>query len=152
MLMEPRLSLVTLGVADLPRAVAFYENVVGWKPAASPSGVTFFDLNGVVLSLFPHQDLAEDMGEAPSGGHADGYQGFSLAHNVRSKEEVDAIFARLKQNGAVIVKQPQQASWGGYSGYFADPEGHRWEVAFNPYWTVKSDGRILMAAETDKLS
>ena len=142
--MEPRLSLVTLGVADLPRAIAFYESVVGWKAAPSPPEIAFFDLNGIVFSLFPHDDLAKDFGGANGG--SEGYQGFALAHNARSPEEVDAIFARLKANGANIVKKPQKAPWGGYSGYFADPDGHKWEVAFNPYWTIQGDGRIVMKA------
>lgn len=143
--MEPRLSLVTLGVADLPRAIAFYENVVGWKRAPSPPEIAFFDLNGVVFSLFPHVELARDMGR--TNRDHDGYQGFALAHNVRSQEQVDAIFARLEASGAHIVKKPQKAAWGGYSGYFADPDGHKWEVAFNPFWSIRGDGRIAMTAD-----
>lgn len=143
--MEPRLSLITLGVTELARAIAFYENVLGWKRAPSPPEVAFFDLNGIVLSLFPHEELAKDMGLAiPSRGV---YPGYALAHNVRSVDEVDRIFAALKEKGAVIVKEPEQASWGGYSGYFADPDGHKWEVAFNPYWTILSDGRISMTKD-----
>ena len=140
--MEQRLSLVTLGVADLARSVAFYEKVVGWKAASSPPGVAFFDLNGVVFSLFPHEELAKDMNIA--AGAKGGYEGFSLAYNARSQEEVDSVFARLKKNGATIVKAPETAFWGGYSGYFSDPDGHYWEVAYNPYWTVGRDGRISM--------
>ena len=141
--MEPRVSLITLGVADLPRAIAFYENVVGWKAAPGPPEIAFFDLNGVILSLFPHDDLVKDFGDANASA-SEGYQGFALAHNARSKEEVDAIFDRLRENGANIVKNPQTAPWGGYSGYFADPDGHKWEIAFNPYWTVMGDGRVVM--------
>jgi len=142
--MEPRLSLVTLGVADLARAVAFYQGVLGWKVAASPPGITFFDLGGLVLALFPHADLVQDMRLAQpvtSGG----YEGFALAHNLRSLQEVDALFAHLKRHGATIIKPPHKAEWGGYSGYFADPDGHKWEVAYNPFWTVGSDGRITMS-------
>lgn len=127
--MEPRISLVTLGVADLERSVRFYEDVVGWTAAQKLPEVAFFDLNGVVLSLFPHAELAEDMGSAAA--EASSYGGFALAHNARSREEVDAIFSTLRKGGATIVKEPEDVFWGGYSGYFADPDGHRWEVAFN---------------------
>ncbi len=143
--MEQRLSLVTLGVADLARAVAFYERVVGWKATSSPPGVVFFDLNGVVFSLFPHDELAKDMNMTAGAGH--GYTGFALAYNARSKEEVDSIFARLQKNGANIVKAPENAFWGGYSGYFSDLDGHKWEVAYNPYWTILKDGRVSMTKE-----
>lgn len=143
--MEQRISLITLGVADLQRAVAFYENVVGWKPAQSPPGVTFFDLNGFVFALWPHDELAKDMGITAGGVPA--YRGYTLAHNVRSEVEVDAIFARLAQNGATIVKQPQKVFWGGYSGYFSDPDGHTWEIAYNPFWTIQKDGRVAMQQE-----
>jgi len=140
--MEQRLSLVTLGVEDLQRAVAFYEGVLGWKIAASPPGVVFFDLNGVILALWPHRDLAQDMNAAP--GTTPAYPGYSLAHNVGSIEEVDAIFATVKRHGAKIDKPPAKTSWGGYSGYFSDPDGHRWEIAHNPHWTILKDGRIWM--------
>jgi catechol 2,3-dioxygenase-like lactoylglutathione lyase family enzyme len=143
--MERRLSLVTLGVADLQRARAFYEGVLGWPVAASPPGVVFFDLNGVVLALFPHVDLAQDMMLAsPTLGG--GYEGFTLAHNLRSAQEVDELFAHLASHGVTIVKRPKRTDWGGYSGYFADPDGHKWEVAHNPFWTVRDDGRIDMRA------
>jgi catechol 2,3-dioxygenase-like lactoylglutathione lyase family enzyme len=143
--MEQRLSLITLGVSDLQRAVTFYERVLGWKAAASPPEIAFFDLNGVVFSLYQHNDLAKDMQSAT--GNAGTYQGFALAHNVQSREEVNSIFLLLKKNGATIVKEPQEAFWGGYSGYFSDPDGHNWEVAFNPYWTIQKDGRISMSGE-----
>jgi catechol 2,3-dioxygenase-like lactoylglutathione lyase family enzyme len=143
--MEQRLSLVTLGVADLARTQAFYEQVVGWKAATSPPGVVFFDLNGLVFSLFPHEELEKDMNAAAGSGRVS--SGFALAYNARSREEVDAIFARLKSRGVNIVKAPEQAFWGGYSGYFSDPDGHKWEIAFNPYWTILPDGRISMTKE-----
>ncbi|MFI4930864.1 MAG: VOC family protein [Burkholderiales bacterium] len=142
--MEPRLSLVTLGVADLARAVAFYQQVLGWTVAANPPGIAFFDLGGLVLGLYPHADLARDMQLAPPGGSG-AYEGFALAHNLRSRQEVDDVFAHLKRHGATIVKPPHQAEWGGYSGYFADPDGHKWELAYNPFWTVRADGRITMS-------
>jgi uncharacterized protein len=140
--MEQRLSLVTLGVADLARALAFYEGVLGWKPAQRLPGITFFDLNGLVFALYPHADLAQDMRAAPAA--TGGYEGFTLAHNLRSEQEVDALFAHLKSRGITIVKPPQKAEWGGYSGYFADPDGHKWEVAYNPFWTVRDDGGITL--------
>jgi catechol 2,3-dioxygenase-like lactoylglutathione lyase family enzyme len=148
-MMQQRLSLVTLGVADLARAVDFYENVLGWKAAASPPEVAFFDLNGVVFSLFPHTELAKDskttLPAADIGSRT--YEGFTLAHNVASKAEVDAIFARLQARGVTIVKPPEDAFWGGYSGYFADPDGHLWEIAYNPFWTIHKDGRIAMTKD-----
>ena len=128
--MEQRLSLMTLGVADLARAKAFYENVVGWQPAPSPPEIAFFDLGGVIFSLFPDSELAKDYGGEKDNAS---YQGFALARNVRSTDEVDALFAKLKANGANSVKEPEKVFWGGYSGYFADPDGHKWEVPFNPY-------------------
>jgi hypothetical protein len=139
---EQRISLITLGVADLQRAEVFYEQVVGWKAESSPPGVVFFDLNGVVFALWPHDELAKDMGI--TADRLPGYQGFALAHNVGSEAEVDAIFERLKKNGTTIVKHPQKALWGGYSGYFSDPDGHTWEIAYNPFWTIRKDGRVSM--------
>jgi hypothetical protein len=142
--MEPRLSLVTLGVADLARSVAFYQQVLGWKVAANPPGIAFFDLGGLVLGLYPHADLARDMQlDQPVIGGA--YEGFALAHNLRSRQEVDDVFSHLKRHGATIVKPPHKAEWGGYSGYFADLDGHKWELAYNPFWTVGADGRIAMS-------
>ena len=138
--MEPRLSLVTLGVTDLPRSIAFYRDVVGWQPTSDGDGVAFFDLGGVVLGLWPHVELAAD--EGMPGQSAGPYHGFSLAYNCRSRDEVDEIFGRLSAAGVHIPKPPVETDWGGYSGYFADPDEHRWEVAWNPFWTVKPDGRI----------
>ncbi len=142
--MEQRLSMITLGVADLERAKAFYENVVGWKAAPGPPEIAFFDLGGVVFSLYPHDDLAKDMNAAADDSGDSASQGFALAHNVQSKEEVDLIFAQLKDKGAMILKEPEEAFWGGYSGYFSDPDGHAWEVAYNPHWAIKKDGRVSM--------
>lgn len=145
--MEQRLSLITLGVADLDRSVAFYENVVGWKPAPSPPGIAFFDLGGLVFALYPHADLARDMNVGADDGRDFASRGFALAHNARSKQDVDAIFARLREKGATIVKEPEDVFWGGYSGYFSDPDGHCWEIAFNPHWVIQKDGRISMTKD-----
>jgi catechol 2,3-dioxygenase-like lactoylglutathione lyase family enzyme len=136
------MSLITLGVADVQRATSFYENVVGWKAEASPPGVTFFDLRGFILALWPHEELAKDMGKADAS--VSSYRGYALAYNARNESEVDAIFARLKQHGAAILKEPGKTFWGGYSGYFADPDGHAWEIAYNPFWTIEQDGRVSM--------
>ena len=143
--MEQRMSLITLGVADLQRAAALFEGVVGWQAAASPPGVVFFDLHGVMFALWPHTELAKDLGLTAATVPA--YRGYALAHNVRSEAEVDAIFARLKSNGAIIVKEPQKTFWGGYSGYFSDPDAHIWEIAYNPFWTIEKDGRVSMQTE-----
>ena len=137
---EPRITLVTLGVEDLPRAVTFYRDVVGWTPASDQDGVAFFDLGGFILALWPFTDLAADIGIAVDGRATS--DGVALAHNARSREDVDAIFGQLEERGARIVKPPVETEWGGYSGYFADPDGHHWEVAFNPSWPIREDGRI----------
>ncbi|MBT3306413.1 MAG: VOC family protein [Alphaproteobacteria bacterium] len=144
--MEQRLSMITLGVADLSAAKAFYEDVVGWVAAPGPPEITFFDLGGLVFSLYPLADMAKDRNAAPEevGG---GSQNFALAHNARSKEEVDAIFSRLSKKGAEILKEPEEVFWGGYSGYFADPDGHAWEVAYNPHWKIQKDGRVSMTKD-----
>ncbi len=105
--MEQRLSMITLGVADLQRAVGFYERVVGWTPAEGPPGIAFFDLGGIVFSLYPHADMAKDINVEPNISRDAAYQGFALAHNVDSEEEVDAIFSHLKDKGAKILKEPE---------------------------------------------
>ena len=140
--MDQRISLITLGVADLSRAVAFYEEVLGWDVAERHPEIAFFDLGGVIFSLFGHDDLAKDM--TASEVEPGTYQGCALAQNVRSRAEVDATFAALRAGGATITKEPEEASWGGYSGYFADPDGHQWEVAYNPYWTIQGNGQISL--------
>jgi catechol 2,3-dioxygenase-like lactoylglutathione lyase family enzyme len=142
---ERRLNLVTLGVADLPKAIDFYRDVVGWAPTSAGDDVAFFDLGGMILGLWPHHDLAAD--EGMPGAEPGAYHGFSLAYNTRSREEVDAIFARLGARGARIAKPPVDMDWGGYSGYFTDPDGHFWEVAWNPFWVIDEDGRITLTAD-----
>lgn len=127
--MEPRISLITLGVLDLDRATRFYRDGLGLPTHADYEGVTFFKLRGTWLSLFPREELAKDAGLPNEGS---GFPGFSLAHNVASKEEVDAVMRQAADAGAKIVKPAQDAFWGGYSGYFQDPDGFLWEVAWNP--------------------
>lgn len=136
------MSLITLGVSDLGRAVEFYENVLGWKKTESPDGVAFFDLNGMIFGLFPHAGLAKDM-NIPAETLSS-YRGFTLALNLHNKDEVDLLFAEPADKGVSIIMQPEQVVWGGYSGYFADIEGNHWEVAFNPFWSVLPDGRMSM--------
>lgn len=140
-MIEQRLSVVTLGSADLARAQAFYVKTLGWQPFVEMDDVVFFDLGGLVFGLFAHGDFMADMKRDVQAA-PDAYRGFALAHNVRSEAEVDAVFARLEDAGAAILKRPEKAPWGGYSGYFADPDGHAWEIAFNPMWSIGADGRL----------
>ncbi|MCJ2080253.1 VOC family protein [Methylobacterium sp. J-090] len=141
--MDPRLTLVTLGVADLARASRFYE-ALGWTRSAYASeGVAFFQLGGLVLSLYPRTALAEDAGVAVEGS---GFRGFALAHNTVSREEADAVMAQAVRAGATLVKPAQDAFWGGYSGYFADPDGTLWEVAWNPDLIPQADGTVRLPA------
>ena len=134
--MKPKLSLVTLGVADLDRSRLFYK-ALGWTPQDSPpdSNIVFFDLSGVMLSLYRRSDLAADVG-IDATPHA-GFPSFTLAHNEPSTIDVDRAYSEFIAAGATAVKEPQLTEWGGYSGYVSDPDGHLWEVAFNPFdnWT-----------------
>ncbi|MBW3574797.1 MAG: VOC family protein [Actinobacteria bacterium] len=136
--MEQRLSLVTLGVADLHRARTFYESM-GWRAAAGPEDdVVFFQAGGMVVALWGREALAEDTG-LPDGG---GWGGVTLAYNTRTPEEVDAVVAEARAAGATVTRQPGPTFWGGYSGVFVDPEGHPWEVAHNPGWRLGDDGSV----------
>jgi catechol 2,3-dioxygenase-like lactoylglutathione lyase family enzyme len=134
--MKPKLSLVTLGVSDLDRSRRFYE-ALGWEPQdwTPESKVVFFELNGVMLSLFGRDDLAEDVGVEAT--RSTGFSSITLAHNEPSIDDVNRAFNEFISAGATAVKTPQATAWGGYSGYVADPDGHLWEVAFNPFsdWT-----------------
>ena len=142
MALKPTLSLVTLGVADLERAKAFY-TALGWTPLQLASeGVVFFELDGIMLSLFPRVELARDAGVEDS---KPGFSGISLAHNVGSQEEADAALAHALSCGAKLVKPMQKVFWGGYSGYFADLDGHLWEVAHNPFARFDENGVMRMA-------
>jgi uncharacterized protein len=127
--MEPRLSFVTLGVNDLERSIRFYEEVLKLPRLETPPGVAFFELGKTWLSLFPREDLAADAGVPAEGS---GFVPVSLAHNLASAEAVDALMEEVRAGGGRIVKEPVRAEWGGYSGYFADPDGFLWEVAWNP--------------------
>jgi catechol 2,3-dioxygenase-like lactoylglutathione lyase family enzyme len=139
--MEQRLSLVTLGVADLERARRFYEDGLGWRRGNAHAEVVFFQIGGAVLGLVSRKELAADARLPDEGG---GFGGITLAYNARSREEVDAVLAEAAGAGASILKPAEDAFWGGYSGYFADPDGHPWEVAWNPEWTILEDGSIRL--------
>lgn len=128
--MDPRISLVTLGVDDLERSTAFYRDGLGLPQRDEASeGVAFFELSGTWLGLYPREALAED---ATVSSEGTGFRGVTLAHNVGSTEEVDAVLTEAEAAGATVVKAGQETFWGGYSGYFEDPDGHLWEVAWNP--------------------
>lgn len=139
--MQPRLTLITLGVADVAVARAFYERL-GFKASSdSNPNVTFFDAGGVALALFGHSALAEDanISSTPSG-----FSGVTLAHNVSSEAEVEAILTEAVAAGAKLTKPAAKTFWGGYSGYFSDPDGHLWEVAHNPFWPMDENGRVIL--------
>jgi uncharacterized protein len=139
--MEQRLSLVTLGVADLERARRFYENGLGWRRGNDHAEVVFYQLGGMVLALWGRDALAQDA-HLPNAGS--GFGGIALAYNARTRAEVDAVLAEAEAAGAKILKPAEDAFWGGYSGYFADPDGHLWEVAWNPEWTLADDGSVSL--------
>jgi catechol 2,3-dioxygenase-like lactoylglutathione lyase family enzyme len=139
--MEQRLSLMTLGVADLERSARFYEEGLGWKRGNKDEGVVFFQMPGMIFALWSRAALAEDARTRDSG---DSFGGMALAYNARSREEVDAVLAEAKAAGARILKPAEAVFWGGYSGYFADPDGHVWEVAHNPFWKIGEDGRVSL--------
>ena len=137
--LEPRISIVTLGVDDMQRARGFYERL-GWTAASSSNeNVTFFNMAGTVFGLYGRKALAEDAGVEYSTA---AFTGVSLAHNCQSEQQVDEVMAFAEAAGAKVVKAPEKVFWGGYSGYFADPEGHLWEVAYNPFFPLDEDGRI----------
>lgn len=129
--MEPRLSFITLGVSDLERSTRFYRDVLRLPTIETSPTISFFELGKTWLSLFPREALAADAG-VPA--ESSGFPGFTLAHNVASAEAVDALLAEVADAGARIVKPAKSAEWGGYSGYFADPDGFLWEVAWNPHF------------------
>jgi uncharacterized protein len=138
--MEQRVSLVTLGVRDLARARAFYE-ALGWRTnAAHGDDVVFFQAGGAIVALWGRAELAEDSGVEDSGG----WGGITLAHNVRSPAEVDAVIAEAEAAGANVTRPGAATFWGGYSGAFTDPDGHAWEVAHNPHWTLAEDGSVSL--------
>ena len=140
--MEQRLSLITLGVSDLARARAFYE-ALGWTTrAADGDDVVFFQAGGIIVGLWGRAQLAEDSGVEDSGG----WGGITLAYNAREPAEVDLVLEQARAAGARIPREGGETFWGGYSGVFVDPDGHAWEVAHNPHWTIGPDGAVTLPA------
>jgi len=138
--MEARISMITLGVKDLKRATEFYQNGLG-LPRLEPYSdeITFFNLNGTWLGLFPWDRLAEDACVEKEG---EGFRGVTIAHNLKSKNEVDELMNKAVEAGADLIKKPQDVFWGGYSGYFKDTEGHLWEIAWNPHFWVGPEAGV----------
>ena len=138
--MLQRVSVITLGVRDLVRARTFYEGL-GWRTDAAPDDdVVFFQSGGMVVALWDRGRLAEDSVVSDHGG----WGGVTLAHNVGSREEVDAVIAEAERAGATIGRRGAETFWGGYSGVFIDPDGHPWEVAHNPFWSIAADGSVVL--------
>lgn len=140
--MRQKLNLITLGVSDIGKAVAFYEEGLGWqRSSASQEDLVLFPLGGMVLALYPRHLLAEDttLPDAPTG-----FPGITLAYNARSEKEVDEVLAQVQALGATVVKAAQKVFWGGNSGYFRDPDGHLFEVAYNPYWELDQDDNLAL--------
>ena len=138
--MNQHLHLVTLGVKDYERSKTFYTEMLGWKPSSnSNDNITFFQAGGVVLAIFPREELAKD---ALISSEGNGFAGISLAYNAQSEAQVDEIIRDLKSKGVKILKEPQKVFWGGYSSYFADPDGYCWEVAYNPFFPFDEKGNL----------
>ena len=135
--MNPRISMITLGVRDLAAAVRFYEEGLGFPRMDSPPEVAFFTLEGTWLGLYGREALAADAKVSSEGS---GFASFALAHNVGSEAEVDEVIRQALAAGATLVKEPEKVFWGGYSGYFKDPDGHLWEVAHNPHFWIGPNG------------
>ncbi len=139
--MEQRLSVITLGVADLERSRRFYEDGLGWRRGNADEGVVFFQLRGMILALWGRAELAADA-RLPDDGR--GFRPVALAYNTRDKDEVAAVLAEAEKAGGRIVKPAGPAFWGGHTGYFEDPDGHLWEIAWNPFWTMDADGGVSL--------
>ncbi|BBO79737.1 glyoxalase [Desulfosarcina ovata subsp. sediminis] len=138
--MNPRISMITLGVDDLETSIRFYRDGLGFPKMDSPPEVAFFTLNGTWLGLYGRESLAEDA-DVPTAGT--GFPGFTLSHNVATEADVDQIVEQAVSIGARLVKPPQKTSWGGYHGYFSDPDGYLWEVAYNPFFWVGPEDKKL---------
>jgi uncharacterized protein len=144
MIVDQRVSMISLGVDNLKRSRQFYEEGLGWQPSKdSNENIVFFQIGGMVLGLYSRKSLAED---AKLENDGTGFGGIALAHNVRQKADVVSVLKEAESAGAKILKPAEEAFWGGYSGYFADPDGHPWEVAWNPFWTLNDDGSIKLPA------
>lgn len=139
--MESRISIITLGVKDLDKSIRFYRDGLGFQTKAKEGDeIAFFGLNGTALALYPLEKLAEDIG--PDIQPSSAFSGFTIAHNVRKKEEVAEVLALADRSGGVVVKQAQDVFWGGHSGYFTDPDGYYWEVAWAPKATFDENGNL----------
>lgn len=136
--MEQRVNLVTLGVEDPERTRSFYVDGLGWKTAFEADGIVFFQAGTLVVGLYRLSDLVAETGVAASGACGS----IALAYNVRSREEVGAIIDEARRAGATVAREPSDTEWGGHSGYFRDPDGHLWEVAWNPHWPMEADGSV----------
>jgi uncharacterized protein len=142
--MNPRISIVTLGVEDLSRAREFYEDGLSWPVSSDSEGdIVFLRLGGTILALYGYDSLAEETGLPANRGV--GFGGITLAQNFKSREEVDQIMARAEAAGARILASPVERHWGGYSGYFADPDGYPWEIAWGPNFEYNEDGSLKLA-------
>jgi uncharacterized protein len=139
-IMEQRISFITIGAKDLDKLKQFYIDKFKWAPLKDSGGIVFFKMNGFILSLFPADELAGDAAVSPEGK---GFKKFTLAINYKSEKEVDEAFKVLQGRGVRVVKAPQKASWGGYSGYVADIEDNLWEIAYNPFLEMDSAGNVL---------
>ena len=137
---DQRVTLITLGVDDLARSTAFYA-ALGWTPAEQTEGAAFYRMDGMALGLFGRTALAADQGRP---GAALGTGAMTLAQNFADRAAVDAAFARAEAAGAEVLKRPEAVFWGGYSGYWADPDGHVWEMAHNPFWPLDEEGRLTL--------
>ena len=135
--MKQHLHIITLGVQDLEKSKMFYAETLGWTLSRPQEGIAFFQVGGVVLALFPRDELAKDALVSPEGH---GFAGIALAYNAQSESEVDGIIRDLKAKGVKIIREPQKVSWGGYSSYFADPDNFLWEVAYNPFFPYDENG------------
>lgn len=142
--MEPRISIVTLGVAEIGRSFKFYHDGLGFPTTGKPDAeIIFFQTGGTCLALYPADKLAEDISSGFPKGRSR-FSGVTLAHNTRTREEVDAILQQAQRAGGKIEKPAEDAFWGGYSGYFSDPDGHLWEVAYSDQWQFHPDGSLVI--------
>lgn len=145
---EQRMSILTLGVADIKEATEFYRGVLGLTPFMKREMVAF-DMGGFVLGLWDRKKLHKDIGVMGNTCPQGACPNFAMAYNARSKDEVDEIFTRLRAGGAEVSKEPHDTFWGGYGGYFVDRDGYAWEVTFNPFWGFEDDGRLKLPAGDD---
>lgn len=139
MILNQSVSFITLGVRNLDIMREFYRDIFGWTPVKDSDGIVFFRLNGLVLGLFPTEELAEDVGVSAEGT---GFKHFTLAMNVESEEKVNEIIGYLRNEGVRVIREPEKVFWGGYRGYIADPEDNYWEIVYNPFVKLAGDGSV----------